>query len=213
MTFSLKIKKNNANQLSEVANFTIWQRVTFMDDTHIIKSITPSLIPLFSSLRILHNNNLVLKRRGERFVLYQLSLYNGLDMTIDRDVGGGYYFQFSPDSEDIANLSAIKQIEYSIDQNFTSTLINNAFRQEFTFQKLTNSTYSFFILAEDNTKYYEKLLIPFLIDAPTNSRKMVKNSLQDIQLPSGFYQIDNIKYFFDKNKEVLPAHYILKITV
>lgn len=213
MSFTLKVYKNVDNQISPRAEFKIWQRITFVDDSTVSKEIFPLLIPLDATVEKMKSSSCILEPRINRYLIYHIAIYNPLGITVDRDVGGDYYFQFRPDLKELPLLSTIKNIEYSTDQNFSNTLSNLAFSPNYTFQKLTNTDYTFFFLAEDNTKYYEKILKPFVIDYPDNTKKIVKNTFENIQLPIGYYQIDGISHFFDRNNEVLPSHYIIKVSI
>ena len=124
MSFSLKIGRDNANKLREIAELHIWQRITYADDSHSVMEIFPKLIPLSSTLRRILANNLILKQRTDKFFLYKIDLYNEIGLTIDRDVGGDFYFQFKPDDSDYIQLTNLKNIELSLDQNFTQNLTN-----------------------------------------------------------------------------------------
>lgn len=213
MTFSVKIRKSNAIELSELANIAIWQKITFIDNTTTVKKIVPVLIPLESTAKKMGFSTLILKPRTDKFTLYKTDLYNEIGLTIDRDVGGNYFFQFKPNDADFEKMSSIKKVEFSLNQNFAKTLTNLSFQNNFKFQKVTNTNFSFFFLAENGAKFYETLLKPFATDYPTNAIKIVAHSFESIELPQGFYTIDTAKYFFDSYNEVLPNHYIVKVTI
>ena len=213
MSFTLKVRRSNANQISELAEFKIWQRITFVDNSTRTKQIFPLVTPLQSTAEKMQLLQIMWRFRTDRYVLYSIACYNALGITIDRDVRGEYYFQFKSDDLELPPLSTITKVEYSINQNFNAILSQLTFHSDYNFHKITNTVYDFFIQAEDNTRYYEKLLVPFATDSPVNTHKMVNVSLENIQLPKGYYQIDGLQYYFDKNKEVMPSHYIIKITI
>lgn len=213
MSFSLKIGRDNANNLREIMELHIWQRVTYADNSKSVIEIFPKLIPLSTTLSLMRAKRILLKQRSDKHIIYKLNLYNEVGLTIDRDVGDDFYFQFIPDNSDHMKLTNLKNIEFSLDQNFTQNLTNLLFHRDYSFQKITDTNYSFNFLAEDGTKYYERSLKPFAVDFPKNKVFKVHTSFENLKLSQGLYVIDGVKYFFDSDNEVLPKHFVLKVTV
>jgi len=52
-----------------------------------------------------------------------------------------------------------------------------------------------------------------VVDFPKNKVFKVHTSFENLKLSQGLYVIDGEKYFFDSDNEVLPKHFVLRVTV
>lgn len=213
MSFAVQIKKNNQGNLQEVASFSVWQKVTLMDDTFAVTQIEPTLTILQTSESKVSAANLLIKKRNLDYKIYQLILINENGIEKEISLPHEIFFKFKPKTSADLPINTIKKIEYSLVQNFSKLLTNKVFYSDFSFRKNTNSTFEFYLLREDNTKLYKKTLQPFPIDPPDNNVNIVYHSLELKNLDCGFYKIDGEEYYYDQFQEIKTNQYIIKISI
>lgn len=213
MSFAVQIKKNNQGDLQEIASFSVWKKVTLMDDTFSVTQIEPRLKILQISEPKVTGANLHFKKRNLEYKIYQLILINENGIKKEIPAPNEIYFQFEQKvSTDLA-INKIKKIEYSLAQNFNKLLTNKVFHSDFTFRKNTDSSFEFYLLTEGYTKLYKKTLQPFPINPPDNNVNIVYHSLELKNLKAGFYKIDGEEFYYDQFQEIKRNQYIIKIPI
>lgn len=213
MSFTIQISKNNLGDLIEVASFTLRQRITYHDGTRISEKIFPELKPLKMTAKAIRQSQIYFKQREDKTVFYQGKLLNEFGGGAEQPVPTDFYFQFQPPLNSNLQLRQIEKIDYSIVQNFSKILTNKTFQKDLKFQKITDVDFDFFVQSEAGYKYYPKTLIPFSINPPQDTKRIVQHSVRCENLSTGFYKIDQVNYFFDQLEEIIPNHYIIKLSV
>lgn len=213
MSFAVQIKKDAQSNLVEIASFSVWQKVTLMDNTFSVNKIEPALKILQVSKSKVSGANLLLKKRNLDYKIYQLILINenGIEKVIP--LPDEIFFQFEPKISTELSISKIKKIEYSLANDFNKLITNKVFYRDFTFRKNTNNPFEFYFLTEDSTKLYKKTLQPFPTNPPDNDIKIVYHSLELKNLDAGFYKIDGEDFYYDQFQEIKHNQYIIKISI
>lgn len=213
MSFAVQIKKDAQSNLVEIASFSVWEKVTLIDNTFSISKIEPKLTILQASESKTLSANLLLKKRNLDYKIYQLLLINENGIEKEIPLPTEVFFQFKPKISEDLKTSNLKKVEYSLSQNFNKLITNKVFYSDFIFRKNTNNPFEFYFLTEDNTKLHEKTLQPFPINPPDNDIKIVYHSLELKNLDAGFYKIDGEDFYYDQFREIKHNQYIIKILI
>ncbi len=212
MSFVLQIRRNGG-ALIELKKIQLWQRIVYQDNSEEKIKVAPKIVPLLDTEKPMQQAGIFFKNRDSEYVFYQAETINeDLKQTV-KLLTEKLYFQFESELPKSYKISDIKKIEYSVKQNFSEILTQKVFNEHYRFRKITNMAFDFFLLNEDGKKFFAKRLTPYETNAPAYDVKIVEHSIECKNLQTGFYDIDGEKWFLDKNFEIKPNHYILKITL
>lgn len=211
MSFAIKIKQNNQNALEEIAAFSLFQKVTLLDDSFTIEKIDSNVTFLNASFSKATGSNLILKKRKLDYKLYQFLLINENGIEKINSTPEKLYFQIEPLAGNSIKNTQVKKIEFSLDEDFATVITNRIFYNHFNFKKQTNVPFNFKLVTEDNISIYEKTLTPFPVNPPENDQFIVSHSIEFTGLEPGFYEIDGEIFFFDQYQEIKHNHYIIKV--
>lgn len=207
MSFTLQIRKTGGGLLQEVKKFAIYRQIILADDEKVIDKITPHL------QLITKKSELIVKQRNDNFVLYQICYSNEFENQVCQDLPSNLIFYFIPPPVSHLHIKDYKNVEYSLSNNFSKKITQNRFHNYFSFKKISDTTFNFFLLSEDGTKHFEKTLIPFSINPPANDLKIVEHNIDTYTLKTGFYSVDGTTYFHSKEPITETNHYFFNINI